>query len=165
MLRLMRSLSMDQVNEHQITRRLVETVNDPTHLKRIESKEFRLSKKRLKMDGHYKCYICGITEHLQVHHYGAEWMFAEVIDFDKLKEFCEEWDAYGYGKLLKHTPIKSVDDVRNCLVLCREHHNSGDSDGAANGIHNITFPAWISQKLVRTGFDTVPQDDNPSDGL
>jgi len=130
----------------------------------MESSTFRAAKRRLKQDGHYRCYICGTTQNLQVHHYGAEWMFASVIDFEKLKGFLLEWDVYGYSRLLQHQPLTSVDDIRNLLVLCAEHHVSGPQDGAANGIHDITFPAWISQKLVKGGAETVPQDDNPTDG-
>jgi hypothetical protein len=91
-------------------------------------------------------------------------MFAPVIDYDKLKAFLLEWDVYGYSHLLQQQPLTSVDDVRNLLILCREHHLSGATDGAANGIHDITFPAWISQKLVKAGAETVPQDEDPSDG-
>ena len=87
-----------------------------------------------------------------------EWCLENVCDFDKLKQFCEDFDPYGYGKLLKNIPITTVDDIRNCLVLCNEHHNSGDKDGVANGIHNITFPTWIPQKLVIKNEETVPED-------
>lgn len=157
-------MAESEVPAHPIVRHLVEIVNDPAHAQRTESEEFRRSKARLKADGHYRCYVCGTTEHIEIHHYGAEWMFAPVVDFAKLQAFCEDWDPYGYGRLLRHVPMTSVDDVRNCLALCHEHHLSGAEDGAANGIHNITFPAWISQKLVKAGAETVPQDDNPTDG-
>lgn len=153
------------VPAHVITRRLIETVNDPAHAERTESPEFRASKARLRQDGHMRCWVCGTTEAIQIHHYGAEWMFAPVVDFAKLKAFLLEWDVYGYSRLLQHQPLTSVDDVRNCMALCREHHCSGSADGAANGVHNITFPAWVSQKIVRAGDETVPEDANPQDGV
>ena len=78
--------------------------------------------------------------------------------FHKLKEFCEEWDPYGYGKLLRNKTMTSADDVRNMLVLCLQHHLGGTKNGAANGIHEITFPAWIVQKVAKHGEDPVPQD-------
>ncbi len=149
---------------HTITRHLIETVNDPAHVARTESATFRASKARLQQDGHYRCYICGTTAHIQIHHYGAEWMFAPVVDFTALQAFLLEWDVYGYSRLLQHQPLTSVDDVRNCMALCQEHHLSGPTDGAANGIHDITFPAWISQKFVQSGHETVPEDDAPLDG-
>ena len=153
------------VPAHVITRHLLETVNDPAHVTRTESPEFRASKERLRQDGHMRCWICGTTEAIQIHHYGAEWMFAPVVDFDKLKTFLLEWDVYGYSRLLQHHPLTSVDDVRNCMALCREHHCSGPADGAANGVHDITFPAWVSQKIVKAGDETVPEDTNPKDGV
>lgn len=152
------------VPAHQITRHLIETVNDPAHAERTESPEFRAAKGRLLQDGHHQCWICGTTQQIQIHHYGAEWMFAPVVDFAKLQAFLLEWDVYGYSRLLQHQPLTSVDDVRNCMALCREHHLSGPADGAANGIHDISFPAWISQKWVRAGAETVPEEADPPDG-
>ena len=112
-----------------------------------------------------RCWICGTTESIQIHHYGAEWMFAPVVAFDKLKSFLLEWDVYGYGRVLHAQPMTSVDDIRNLMVLCREHHRGGPADGAANGTHAITFSAWVSQKLVRADAVTVPQDADPTDGV
>jgi Pyruvate/2-oxoacid:ferredoxin oxidoreductase delta subunit len=147
------------VPEHRMVRHLVEVVITPEHAKRQETAQFRATKKRLKEDGHYQCWVCGCTENLQVHHYAAEWSLEADIDYDKLKEFVtEQWDVYGYGKLLKKLPITSVDDIRNMMVLCLEHHTSGPADGSANGIHEITFPVWISQKLAKTGMSPVPRE-------
>lgn len=143
---------------HQVKRTLTEIVVVHDHDERKESAEFRKTKARLKKDGHYRCWVCGSTEDLQAHHFGCEWSLQDQCDFEKLKAFCEEWDPYGYGRLLRNQPITSVDDIRNVLMLCREHHLSGDIDGVANGIHDITFPIWISQKLAKEGEDPVPED-------
>lgn len=143
---------------HEMVRHLTEVIITPEHAERAESAEFRHSKERLKADGHYQCWVCGAMENLQVHHFGCEWSLQNVCDFEKLKEFCEEWDPYGYGRLLRNQPITSADDVRNMLVLCQEHHTGGAKDGASNGIHEITFPAWIVQKVAKPGEDPIPQD-------
>ncbi len=143
---------------HEIVRHLTEVIITPEHAERTESAEFRHAKERLKADRHYKCWVCGATENLQVHHFGAEWSLENVTDFEKLKAFCEEWDPYGYGRLLRNQPITTVDDVRNMLVLCQEHHTGGTKDGAANGIHEITFPVWLIQKICKQGEDPVPQE-------
>jgi hypothetical protein len=154
---------MSNVKQHKTVRNLTEVTITPEHAKRKESATFRASKQRLRDDGHYNCYICGSTEELQVHHYGGAWAMANVLDFKKLKAFLEEWDIYGYGKLLQNKSFTSVDDIRNCMVLCQEHHTGGTSDGSANGIHNITFPAWISQKVVKKGKYIVPLEDEELD--
>jgi hypothetical protein len=53
--------------------------------------------------------------------------------------------------------MTSPDDVRNMLVLCQEHHTGVDHENSGTGIHQITFPVWLIQKLAKTGIDAVPQ--------
>jgi hypothetical protein len=142
-----------EIKEHEITRHLTEVVITPEHAERTESAEFRCSKETLRKDGHYECWICGSTEKLQVHHYGAEWSLASDTDLEKLKLLLEQWDVYGYGRLLKSRPLLSVDDVRNMMILCQEHHM-----GKKHGIHEITFPAWIIQKVCKAGNDPIPEE-------
>ena len=115
-----------------------------------ESPEFKKTKERLKEDGHFTCWICGATEKLQVHHFGVEYALNNDCDFDKLKEFLELFDIYGYSKLLKDKPITTADDIRNMMVLCPEHHIE-----RATGIHETTFPIWQAQKWFKQ-YDPVP---------
>lgn len=149
----------DVVKEHVIKRTLHEVVITPDHVKRTESEDFREAKKRLRADGHYQCWVCGSTNNLQVHHFGIEWSLANVADWDKVKAFCEEWDPYGYGRLLRNVPMNSPDDVRNMLVLCQKHHTGVDhaDGGSGTGIHEMSFPIWVAQKLAKAGIDVVPQ--------
>ncbi|PWI57891.1 hypothetical protein BM613_06685 [Sulfoacidibacillus thermotolerans] len=140
-------------------RSLRELVIIPEHAKRTETEEFRKSKERLQEDGHYRCWVCGTTERLQVHHYGIEWSLAHLADWNKVKAFCEEWDPYGYGHLLRNIPLKSPDDIRNLLVLCEPHHIGIDhrDEESGIGIHELTFPIFLIQKLSIKGIDAVPQ--------
>lgn len=150
---------MDEVAAHVIRRRLSEVVITPEHVKRAESPAFRAAKKRLREDGHYRCWICGGTDQLQVHHYGCEWSLWPNCDPETLKAFCEEWDPYGYGRLLRSKPITDPGDVRNLLVLCQAHHIGVDhaDGGSGTGVHELTFPLWVIQKLAKPGEDPVPQ--------
>ncbi len=152
------------VEAHVQKRQLTEIIITPEHVDRTESAEFRQAKARLKTDGHFKCWVCDSTENLQVHHFGAEWSLENVTDFDKLKAFCEEWDPYGYGRLLRNQLMTTVDDVRNMLVLCQEHHTGVDhaDNNSGTGIHSLTFPVWVIQKLAKDGEDPVPQDGETS---
>jgi hypothetical protein len=139
----------------------------PEHADRTESPEFRSAVKRLKEDGHYVCWMSGLRDgdkrpdgtivDLQVHHLFMEYCLAADCDFDKLKRMAEEWDIYGYGRLMRNTPITSIDDIRQMLCLDVIWHIGGATDGVANGIHFIPFPYWISQKIALAGKDPVPE--------
>ncbi|MDO3680651.1 HNH endonuclease [Paenibacillus ehimensis] len=130
----------------------------PEKAEREESAEFRAAKRRLKEDGHFCCFICGKTDDLQVHHL-IYYMFANLVDFEKLKEFCEQVDIYGYGRLLKHVPITTIDDIRNMMVLCQDHHTgTSDEIGGSTGIHNLPLGEFMMQKLARPGCNPIPQD-------
>jgi hypothetical protein len=149
-------MSEEIIEKHAETRNLTEVVVIPAHTERVESKEFKNTKKKLRQDGNYKCWICKATENLEVHHFGAPWAMANDVDFDKLKDLLIHFDIYGYSKKLADKPIETVDDIRNVIVLCKEHHNDGRTDGVANGIHNISFPAWIMQKVKKDNVEPVP---------
>lgn len=144
---------------HMESRTLHDAVVDPDHHDRTTSAEFHASVARLKEDGHYQCWICGGSDHLQVHHRALEYMFANIGDLEKVKAFCEEWDVYGYGRLLKARPMLSKDDIRNQMVLCQAHHTGVDheNNNTGTGVHSLTFSSWIIQKLCIEGANPVPQ--------
>lgn len=150
---------MDEVKAHIESRIIHDIVVDPEHAERTESEIFRKSKERLKDDGHYHCWICGTDKDLQVHHFAVEYMHQELADLNKVKEFVEAFDPYGYGRLLRNQPITSVEEVRCLLVLCQAHHTGVDhEDGnSGTGIHSTTFPTWLIQKLAKDGMNPVPQ--------
>jgi hypothetical protein len=145
--------------EHAEHRTLLDFAIDPDHADRVESAEFRQSIARLKQDGHYRCWVCGSEDNIEVHHRAGEYMFANVLDFAKVQAFCEEWDVYGYGRLLKARPLTSLDDVRNCMCLCASHHRlvNHENGGSGTGIHACSFPTWLAQKLALDGANPVPQ--------
>ena len=143
----------DVTKPHEMQRSLREDVIVPGHEKRTESAEFRAAKERLKADGHHVCYVCGSPDDIQIHHYGCEWSLAGDCDFDKLKAFLLKWDAYGYSNLLQHQPLSSVDDVRNMMALCREHHVQADT-----GIHEVSFPVWIIQLIETKRGIAIPEE-------
>ena len=143
--------------EHVQKHILHEIAITPSHGKR-NTKEFHKSVQKLKEDGHYKCFVTGKTENLQVHHI-SEFSLENIVDFDKLKDFLLRIDFYGYSKLLQNTPITSIDDVRNMLVLDQEHHTGVDKEdgGTGIGIHEVSWPVWVIQCVSKTGSNPVPQ--------
>ena len=126
----------------RIERTIEEIEVVPGHQPRTESALFRANKKRLVDDGHGTCWVCGSAENIQTHHYGIEWALWNDVDPEKLREFLLEWDVYGYSKVLKAQPITDPDDIRNLVNLCEVHHIA-----KFTGIHLMTFPLWISQKV------------------
>jgi hypothetical protein len=140
------------VSEHKVQRTITEVVIYPEHAQRTESEEFRKNRERLKEDGHFHCYVCKTVEDLEAHHFGCEWALWDDCDPTKLKEFCEEHDIYGYGKLLKNKPIDSPDDIRNLMMICKKHHTAVET-----GIHETTFPVWVSQATAKAGIEPVPE--------
>jgi hypothetical protein len=156
------------VAEHTETINLKDMVITPAHADRTASPEFERSIRRLKEDGHYVCWVTGLKDgdrypdgeivKLQVHHVGCEWSLQGFVDFDKLKEFLETFDVYGYGRLMKNIPLTSVDDIRNQMVLGQRHHTGvNHAAGNATGIHDLVFPMWIIQAIAKTNDDPVPQ--------
>jgi len=117
----------------------------PGHQPRTESPQFLANKKRLIEDGHDSCWVCGTKDQIQTHHYGLEWSLFGDVDPVQLQDFLLEWDIYGYSKVLKAQPITDPDDIRNLVQLCEKHHIA-----KFTGIHLMTFPLWISQKVCKT---------------
>lgn len=145
-------------DKHIQKRTLKEFSITPEHGKR-DTYIFHKSCQKLKNEEHYKCFICGSTEHLEAHHF-AEFSFEEIIDFDKLKELLLIFDFYGYSKQLINEPITSVDDIRNLVILCEEHHRGVDkqNNNSGIGIHSTTCPDWIIQKICKDNEDPIPQE-------
>ena len=146
------------VDEHVEKRTLHEVVVTAAHGNR-DTATFRKSVNRLKEDGHYKCFIpwCKNTD-IQVHH-RCEFSLEECYDFDAVKNYLLSHDTYGYSNLLKNQPIETVDDVRNLVCYCAEHHIGIDDDdgGSGTGIHHMTEPAFIAQIVCSPEFNPIPQ--------
>jgi hypothetical protein len=142
------------VEEHIEKHTFTEVIIDCGHGPRTESAEFRHARKTIKQDGFYYCYVCGATEKIEEHHYGCEWSKQNEVDYDKLKAYLLEHDIYGYSHKMINEPLTTVDDVRNQMMLCVDHHRM-----PGTGIHYTTPDVWVMQKICKTGQDPVPQRD------
>lgn len=147
------------IEEHVESINLKDIIIVHGHDDRTNSTEFHHNVEKLKADGYGQCFVCGSTGNLQVHHFLAEWSEGDVIDFEKLKVLGETFDVYGYAAKRKDVPITSVDDIRNLMVLCQEHHTGTNSvEGNPTGIHNLVFPFWLAQCNCKKDEDPVPQE-------
>ena len=146
----------DQVDKHVEKSTVVDLIVTPTHGDRDQT-EFRRSVAKLKADGHYKCFVTGKTDSLQVHHI-AEFSQANNVDFDKLQRFLLIFDPYGYSKAMAGQPITTIDDIRNMIVLDQDHHTGVNSVTQSGiGIHRVTFPTFVAQVVAKDGKNPVPQ--------
>ena len=146
----------DQVAKHVEKSTITDLIVTPTHGDRDQT-EFQRSVAKLKADGHYKCFVTGRADNLQVHHI-AEFSQANNIDFDKLQRFLLVFDPYGYSRSMAGQPITNIDDIRNMIVLDQDHHtgvNAATNSGI--GIHRVTFPTFVAQVVAKDGRNPVPQ--------
>ena len=147
------------VEEHLQSHTLHDDVIDPAHADRAESPAFRAARERIFSDGHGRCWVCGATTDLELHHFIVEYEFKDIVDLQEMKAVAETLDVYGYGHLLRNNPITDPEDVRCYMVLCRPHHIGVDhtDGGSGTGIHELTFSTWLMQRLAQKGLDPVPQ--------
>lgn len=120
----------------------VESVVPDHDPRKGESFTFDKAVEQLKKENNWKCYICGITEHLESHHYKCEKSRENIVDYDKLKTELLVNDIFGYSKLMQDIPLTTTDDIRNQMPLCMIHHR-----GKGTGAHFLPHEQWISQKI------------------
>lgn len=132
---------------HKLTKTITEYAIVPEHATRKESDRFENNREIL-IQRVGKCYICDGTENLQAHHYGCEWSFWNDCDHIKLQKYLLDFDIYGFSQFYRSRTIDSPDDIRNLMLLCEKHHIEKE-----RGIHEMTFPMWIMQKIVNDRSD------------
>jgi hypothetical protein len=94
------------------------------------------------------CFICGITEKLEAHHYPIEWSFANAIDFSPGSLIRKDFPDFDWESFDPADPYKFVDDMLvNGLLLCKAHHIEKDT-----GIHALPHPLWIPQRYCKEGY-------------
>jgi hypothetical protein len=131
----------------------------PEHDERRESALFRKNKKFIRDDCGAPCWICGKAKDLEVHHV-FEWAFWNAMDPKKVTNILNAIEFYdddyidsskkpdkirqALKKLVEEKKyLDSPDDLRNCVVLCVEHHRI-----KLTGIHTISFPLWMAIAAV-----------------
>lgn len=126
-------------------RTIEEIIELPAREERIDSAEFVRNKHMLVKRLDVPCWICGSRERREVHHL-HEHAMAPSLDFEKVADTLMAFDPYGYSHHLSGQPVKSMDDIRNLIVLCEEHHR-----GPGTGAHGATFDLWLAQRAAKDG--------------
>ena len=132
------------------------TIHYPFHEKRKDSALYRRTRNDLIHNKKLKCFICNGDELLETHHFYCEKYAQTMIDWKKFGEFANncyniqtgeniganfDWDK------VEKNPDIFVDSHHNMIVLCKQHHTSGNK-----GLHHVPFPDWILQKYPKNNF-------------
>jgi len=127
------------------------TVHYPAHEERKNSAIYNKTHRQLKG---MPCFICGKTKEMgakvETHHFYCEKAMQNVYDWELFGEFAQgvrnlqtgEPLDFNWAEVALNADI-FVDSPQNMIVLCREHHRSGN-----RGIHHVPFPEWIAQKFA-----------------
>jgi hypothetical protein len=132
-----------------LKRRLDELVAYPKHEPRSSSPTYVKTHRHLIYALDAPCWICGIRHStggaMESHHYRFEWASQFGLDLEKVvRDFPKLTDT---AKLAEW-----VDSEGNMLVLCAVHHRS-----KYEGIHEITYPAWLLQRYQGDEFTFIEQ--------
>jgi len=134
------SISKNKVHYHLRKMTLRFALYYPEHERRSESSEYRATRKTIIDERNIGCWVCGVHDNRELHHFVIEWSMANAIDFKKLKKDHPEAAKY-------ETLQKFVDSADNMRVLCAEHHRH-----KGYGIHMLDFPEWEVQAWLKDGY-------------
>jgi len=138
------------------------TVNYPNHEKRTSSTLYNKTHHELCHIKDMGCFICGKTHKkdgiaTETHHFFCEWAGQNGVDWIKFGQSAKMLynpqtgenigNVFNWSAVSKN-PTIFVDSPQNMIVLCKEHHISGN-----RGIHHVPFPEWILQKFAKPGVE------------
>lgn len=134
---------------HTLHRLLDERVAYPPHEPRTSSPTYRKTHHHLIYDLDAPCWICGIRHsggaQMETHHQRFEWASMHGLDLEKVtQDFPDITDRVSLAQW--------VDGEGNMLVLCAIHHRS-----KYEGIHEITYPAWLLQRYQGADWTFIAQ--------
>lgn len=132
------------------------TIHYPLHEKRKNSALYRRTRNELIYNRKLTCFICNKNESLETHHFYCEKYAQTMIDWIKFGEFAKKCyniqtgeniaANFNWNEVAKNPDI-FVDSPYNMIVLCKQHHTSGNK-----GLHHVPFPDWILQKYPKNNF-------------
>jgi hypothetical protein len=118
------------------------TVHYPEHEKRVSSSIYRKTHEDMCNVKKIPCFICGKKqnsenkEYLETHHFYCEKAAQNAINWKKFGEFAKTCHNIQTGenigesfdwKEVEQNPDIFVDSPYNMIVLCKEHHISGNT--------------------------------------
>ena len=136
-----------------LVRTLDERVAYPPHPPRTPSPIYVKTHHHLVYEMDAPCWICGVRHStggaMETHHYRFEWASQFGLSLAKVEA--------DFPALTDRQKLAAwVDSEGNMLVLCAAHHRS-----KYEGIHEITYPAWLLQRYQGDDFVFIDQHSVP----
>lgn len=132
-----------------LKRTLDELVAYPPHPPRRASATYTKTHHHLVYVLDAPCWVCGVRHStggaMETHHYRFEWASQFGLDLTKVE--ADFPDLTDRAKLAEW-----IDSEGNMLVLCATHHRA-----KYEGIHMITYPAWLLQRYQGDEFTFIEQ--------
>ena len=145
---------------------LTVSIYDPEHAQRVTTAIFTRTRDEVLKD-ETVCWLCGqtadIVGSLEIHHNVVERMFAEIIDWQLIKDAALDgqvgWTEhqrelnknYNWDKFMEAVPFDPyvwVDNAHlNGIPICKPHHTGKDE-----GIHSMDYPRWLAQRYIKEGY-------------
>lgn len=119
----------------------------PDHEHRTETPEYRSTRRQLIEIEDQPCWVCGIREHRECHHFYVEYSDQNAVDWDAFQRRHSDlvdWSTFD-------DPKQFVDSPANMRILCAKHHRHVN-----HGIHAMPYPSWELQAWDKAAFRFAP---------
>lgn len=142
----------------EIKYKLEDDVLYPERMERRSTPEYKHNHDQLVHKDGIKCFMCEMMEvesdpahPLETHHI-FEHSEENSMDFEKMQRIFDKGkvDFHGYSAKLKGTPVTSVDDIRNLIVMCKYHHIMKGCSA-----HRNSFAMFFTQMVAKTGVEIL----------
>ena len=142
------------------------SIYDPEHAQRVTTPTFTRTRDEILKD-ETVCWLCGQTADvvgpLELHHNSVERMFAEIIDWQLIKdaafdgqigwtenqrELNKNYDWDTFMSAVPFDPYIWTDNMHcNGIPICKAHHTGKDE-----GIHSMDYPRWLAQRYIKADY-------------
>lgn len=166
---------------HENRRQLDERAFYPAHDARKESAAYAKVHKELCIDHDLPCLICGVRHStlddpkenrygaraMETHHHIIEWALANAVDVDRFNKALRPNLAHRHPQVAIYKRDMTAAEIHdwvdhsahNLWVLCDVHHRH-----KFLGIHEISYPIWCPQDLLREDFEDLVKKQVMGDG-
>lgn len=122
----------------------------PSHEPRKGDPHYRLfnQMRRKLIAAGARCWICGTSKNLEIHHNEIEYAAATGVDLAKFEHLFP-----GAHVKTEEDLLNWCESPSNAKVLCALHHR-----GPFNGVHHVPLPNWLLQRLWKKGLPAPVED-------